>query len=103
MTPHISGNGETNKETSNVPKMNVFDTDDIIGHPFLLDRQEDGQRLRARIVRTIKEQENELAMDPDKIKGVMFPIVKSRFDPQADNNGGPRSIRHIPKTAMTMG
>ena len=67
--PQGSKNGETNEEEeTNVPKMPVFSPDDIVGRTFLLEPQEDGQRFRARIVRAIKDQDDELARHPDKIK-----------------------------------
>ena len=78
--PQGSENGENNEATRNIPKMPVFDPDDMVGRTFLLERQEDGQRFRARIVHAIKEQDDELAQNPDKIKLLLCSINEDQYE-----------------------
>jgi hypothetical protein len=58
-----SENGETK-----TPSMPIFHPRDLVGRTFLMDKEEDGQRHRARIVKAIEDHEQELENDPDRIK-----------------------------------
>ena len=63
-TPTDDDDGETN----NGPAMAVFNPEDLVGRTFLLKPQEeDGQRFRARIVRSIQDQEDDLVKNPTRI------------------------------------
>jgi hypothetical protein len=54
-----------NKKYQHTPSMPVFHPSDIIGRTFLMDpQQEDGQRLRARIVAAIEDHEGEIEGNP---------------------------------------
>ena len=75
--------------------MPVFDPDDMVGRTFLLEPQEEGQRFRARIVRAIKEQDNELAQDPDKIK-FLCSINEDQYEEILSYND---VLNHIKKVA----
>jgi hypothetical protein len=46
----------------------IIDTNDLIGRTFLLDKQEDGQQFRARIVRLIDNHSSDLEDDKTRIK-----------------------------------
>ena len=49
--------------------MPVIDPDDLVGRTFLLNK-EDGQRLRARIVKALDDFEGDLARDSSRLKFV---------------------------------
>ena len=46
----------------------IFDPQDLIGRTFLMDKQEDGQRFRARIVELMKDHDSDLTENPTRIK-----------------------------------
>jgi hypothetical protein len=52
---HISTPVDSNMENME-PQSAVFNPEDLVGHTFLLDPQEDGQQLQAQIVKLIKYQ-----------------------------------------------
>ena len=56
------------KETSQEKQMPVFDPTDLVGRTFLMDKQEDGQRFRAKIIEAIEEKNADLADQPERIK-----------------------------------
>ena len=45
-----------------------FHPEELVGRTFLLDRPEDGQKHRAKIVRAIEDHENDVSKEPDKVK-----------------------------------
>jgi hypothetical protein len=51
-------------------QLEIIDPGELIGRTFLTEPQEDGQRFRARIVRAIDDNEQELEDNPDRIKFV---------------------------------
>ena len=61
---HDSLPGSENGE-SKMLHMPVFLPSDLIGHSFLMDKQDDGQCHHTRIVEAIQDFENELEKDPD--------------------------------------
>jgi Reverse transcriptase (RNA-dependent DNA polymerase) len=77
--PHLFKNGvpqvirsriddEANQVISPVGPSPVFNPEDLVGRTFLLDAQEDGQRLRARIVQLLEDHESEVESNPTRIK-----------------------------------
>jgi hypothetical protein len=50
------------------PSAPIFDPGDLVGRTFLLDKQEDGQRFQARIVKIVEDHESELQENPTRIK-----------------------------------
>ncbi len=50
---------------SKAHNMPVFHPIDLVGHTFLLEPQEDGQRFHARIVKAIENHEDNLNKDPE--------------------------------------
>ena len=57
--------GNANHPDTSAP---VFDPEDLIGRTFLMDRQEDGQRFRARIVKLVEDHETDVEENPTRIK-----------------------------------
>ena len=55
-----SDNGETKEHN-----MAIFHPEELVGRTFLLDRPEDGQKHRAKIVRAIEDHENDVSKEPD--------------------------------------
>jgi hypothetical protein len=67
---HIStpvDNHAPDKENGEQPSA-VFNPEDLVGHMFLLDPQEDGQQFRARIVKLIEDHKENFSENPTKIK-----------------------------------
>ena len=50
------------------PNLPVFSPTDLVGRTFLMKEQEDGQKLRARIVEAIEDHESNLEQNPTRIK-----------------------------------
>ena len=48
--------------------MPIFDPTDLVGHTFLMDPQENGERYRTKILEALVENEEQLAKHPDHIK-----------------------------------
>ena len=61
---HTASN-QTDPATSDVP---VFNPHDLVGRSFLMDKNEDGTRYRARIVEAIEGFEDDLGRNPTRIK-----------------------------------
>ena len=55
---------------SNQPSVPILDTSDLVGRTFLMPIDKDGQRLRARIVEAIENQEEECAKESSRLKFV---------------------------------
>ena len=58
-------NGESESEQPSTP---IFNPQDLVGRTFLMDKQEDGQRHRAKIVQLIEDFESDVAQNPTRIK-----------------------------------
>jgi hypothetical protein len=50
------------------PPAPIVDPTELVGRTFLLPPQEDGQRFRARIIRAIGDQENDLECSSDRLE-----------------------------------
>jgi hypothetical protein len=48
--------------------MVIVDPQELLGHTFLMDTQEDGQRFRARIVEYISDHESNVRRSDDHVK-----------------------------------
>lgn len=46
----------------------IINTDELIGHTFLMDKQDDGQQFRARVVKLIDDHTSQLESDKHRIK-----------------------------------
>jgi len=53
------------------PPETVFNPADLVGRTFLLDKQEDGQKFRARIVKLLEDHENNVETNPTRLKFVL--------------------------------
>ena len=62
-------NGETAQKSyrNDIPSP-TFNPDDLIGRSFLMDKQEDGQQFRGRIVQLIEDHESAVKDNPTRIK-----------------------------------
>jgi len=47
--------------------MHIVDPQDLVGHTFLLDEQDDGQRFHAKIVEYVTNHDEKNKMDPEHI------------------------------------
>jgi hypothetical protein len=67
-----SDDRESKQDATNVnaPAPPVLDPQDLVGRTFLMDKQEDGQQHRAKIVRLIEDFENTVTDNPTRIKFV---------------------------------
>jgi hypothetical protein len=61
-SPHTGG---TN---AGAPPPPTFNPDDLIGRSFLIDKQEDGQKYRGKIVELIENHESKVEDNPSRIK-----------------------------------
>ena len=48
--------------------MPIINPEDLVGRTFLLDQQEDGQKFRAKIVKTINAHEDKVQSNPELLK-----------------------------------
>ena len=48
--------------------MPIFDPTNLVGHTFLMDPQENGERYRTKILEALVKNEEQLAKHPDRIK-----------------------------------
>jgi hypothetical protein len=53
------------------PPETVFNPADLVGRTFLLDKQEDGQQFRARIVKLLEDHESDVETNPTRLKFVL--------------------------------
>jgi hypothetical protein len=58
-------NPQDNTEPTVTP---IINPEDLVGHTFLMDKQEDGQQFRARIVKLIEDHTSQLENDKNRIK-----------------------------------
>lgn len=61
----MGSQGSTEKNKNSIP---VFSPSDLVGRTFLMDEQEDGQRLRARIIEALEDHETAVEQNPTKIR-----------------------------------
>jgi hypothetical protein len=59
---------DESKPADTVTPSPVFNPKDLIGRPFLMDEQPDGQRPRARIIQLLEDHESKLEDNPTRIK-----------------------------------
>ena len=57
--------GESNPQE---PPSTIFDPEELVGRTFLMDKQDDGQQFRARIVKLVQDHEAEVDKNPAKLK-----------------------------------
>jgi hypothetical protein len=57
---------ENSEETTKTK--HVFNPEDLIGRSFLMDEQDDGQRLRATVVKPIDDYANSVERNPTRLK-----------------------------------
>ncbi|MEL7196229.1 MAG: reverse transcriptase domain-containing protein [Bacteroidota bacterium] len=62
------GMGSQDNKEKNKNSIPVFSPSDLVGRTFLMDEQEDGQRLRARIIEAIEDHETSVEQNPTKIR-----------------------------------
>ena len=77
---NLQGDGETNRPSTQTdssdadnpddPPSPIVDPEELVGRTFLMDKREDGQKFRARIVELVKDHENDVDKHPDRIKFV---------------------------------
>jgi hypothetical protein len=58
----------TDGTSADAPPPPVFNPEDLIGRSFLMDKQEDGQQFRGRIVKLIEDHESKVEDNPTRIK-----------------------------------
>jgi len=64
-----------------MPRMHIVDLQDLVGHTFLLDEQDDGQLFRVKIVEHITDHEESNQMDLEHICFCCSKIVMSQGCP----------------------
>ena len=69
---HVPEDGETKQTTTpdSTSPAPVFNPEDLVGRTFLLDKQENGQRFRARIVQLVEDHESSVENNPARVKFV---------------------------------
>ena len=61
---------ETNQEQSDNKPMPIIHPSDLVGRSFLMNTNDDGEKLRAQLVEAVKVYDDKLKDDPDHIKFV---------------------------------
>jgi hypothetical protein len=59
---------ESPERPSTGDDMVIVDPQELLGHTFLMDAQEDGQRFRARIVKCFSDHESNVHRSDDHVK-----------------------------------
>ena len=60
--------GRDRVDDGNMTPLPIIQVEDLVGRTFLMDRQEDGQRYRAKIVEAIAEHESDLHKEDVRVK-----------------------------------
>ena len=68
VSPVIQSRHDSPTSDHGEPPAPIVDPTELVGRTFLLPPQEDGQRFRARIIRAIGDQENELERSSDRLE-----------------------------------
>ena len=72
----------------------MFNPQDLVGRTFLLDKQDDGHRHRAKIVELIEEFENDVAQNPARVKFVCKHVDDDEAEEIITYNQMPRNYQH---------
>ena len=60
----VTSRHDHTEDDTPLPSMPIMDPQDLVGRTFLLDKQEDGQRFRARIIEAVNAHEDNVKENP---------------------------------------
>jgi hypothetical protein len=60
-----------NTTSDNASPLSMIDSEDLIGRLFIMNKQDDGQQLRARIFKLIEDHDARLENNKDRLKGLL--------------------------------